>query len=136
MATTIENGATDITTQTRYDANGNTIEQRQPSAAGTTTNPGTRLTTYYAAGQVPGEHNEAACRSDAWYGQVCTIAPGAQPTTSGLPGLPVTRYAYDALLRPVTVTETVTPTGGGTSVRTSTSSYRTPARPRSSPPPP
>ena len=119
MATTVENGTTDITTVTRFDTNGNVIEQRQPSAT-VTADPGTRVTTYFTAGA----HNPAACVSTAWYGQVCKIAPGAQPTTTGLPGLPVTTYTYDALLRPTVTTETVTPAAGGTSTRTTTTSYR------------
>jgi hypothetical protein len=57
-----------------------------------------------------------------WYGQLCRVAPGAQPGTSGLPGLPTTTYSYDALLRPTVVTETVTPAGGGSQTRTTTTS--------------
>jgi RHS repeat-associated protein len=119
MATTLENGTTDITRQTRYDGNGNVIEQRQPTAAGSSSNPGTRVTTYYTAGA----QNPAACTSAAWYGQVCTTSPGAQPTTSGLPGLVTTRYTYDTLLRPTVVTETVTPAAGGSTTRTTTTTY-------------
>ncbi len=119
MATTVENGTTDITTVTRFDANGNVIEQRQPSAT-VTADPGARVTTYFTAGA----HNPATCTSTAWYGQICKIGPGAQPTTAGLPGLPVTTYTYDALLRPTVTTETVTPSGGGSSTRTTTTTYR------------
>ena len=119
MATTVENGTTDITTVTRFDANGNVIEQRQPSAT-VTADPGTRVTTYFTAGA----HNPATCVSTAWYGQVCKIGPGAQPSTAGLPGLPVTTYTYDALLRPTVTTETATPAGGGSSTRTTTTTYR------------
>lgn len=85
MATTTENGTTDITRQTRYQADPVTGQvkdprrhQRQPSATGTTTDPGTRVTTYYTAGA----HNPAACVSSVWYGQVCKTAAGAQPTTA------------------------------------------------------
>lgn len=129
MATTTENGTTDITRQTRYQADpvtgnvkdaGAVIEQRQPSAAGTTASPGTRVTTYYTAGA----HNPAGCVSSVWYGQVCKTAPGAQPTTTGLPGLATTTYTYDLALRPTVVTETVTPAGGGTSTRTTTTTYK------------
>lgn len=79
MTTTVENGTTDITTTTRYDADGNVIEQRQPSAA-SGSDPGTRKTTYYAAGT----HNPGACTSSVWYGQVCKIEPGTQPTTADM----------------------------------------------------
>ncbi len=120
MATTVENGTTDITTQTRFDANGNTIEQRQPTAAGTTSSPGTRVTQYYTTGA----HNPATCTSTVWFGQVCTTSPGAQPGVSGLPSLVTTSYTYDALLRATTLTETVAPAGGGTSTRTTTTAYR------------
>ena len=121
MATTVENGTTDITHQTRFDANGNVIEQRQPSAAGSASNPGTRLTTYYTA---VANATAPECGLHAeWFGEVCKTSPGAQPTTSGLPGLVSTTYTYDALLRPTTVTETVAPSGGGTSTRTTTTTY-------------
>jgi RHS repeat-associated protein len=119
MATTVVNGTTNIVRQTRYDSNGNVIEQRQPSAAGVKADPGTRVSDYYQ----PGPNDPANCTSTEWYGQLCRTTPGAQPTTSGLPGLVSTTYTYDALLRPVTTTETVTPAGGGTSTRTSTTTY-------------
>jgi RHS repeat-associated protein len=119
MATTIVNGTTDITRQTRYDANGNVIEERQPSAVGVTASPGTRVSTYYKTGP----NDPASCTSTAWVGQLCSTTPGAQPTTSGLPGLVSTTYTYDALLRAVTATETVTPAGGGTSTRVTTTTY-------------
>jgi hypothetical protein len=95
MKVTVENGATDITTVTRFDTNGNVIEQRQPSAT-TTAHPGTRVSSYYTAGT----HNPGTCTSTVWYGQLCRVAPGAQPGTSGLPGLPTTTYSYDAHRRP------------------------------------
>jgi RHS repeat-associated protein len=119
--TTVIPGGTDIVKQTRYDATtGAVIETRQPSAAGVSADPGTTLTTYYSAGT----RNDANCVNSAWWGQVCKTAPGAQPTTTGLPGLPTTTTTYDGLLRPTTSTETVTPAGGGSVTTTTTTAYR------------
>jgi RHS repeat-associated protein len=123
MSTTVGDATTTVTTVTRYSADtngrstgvGNVIEQRQPSAT-VTADPGTRVTTYYAAGT----HNPAGCVSDHWYGQVCKVGPGAQPSGNGLPELPTTTYTYDTLLRPVTTTEAVT----GSANRVTTTTYR------------
>jgi RHS repeat-associated protein len=120
--TTIVPSGTNIVRITRYDpATGAVVETRQPSAAGTSADPGTTLTTYYTAGT----RDDANCVNSAWWGQVCKVAPGAQPTTAGLPGLPVTTTTYDALLRPTTTTVTVTPAGGGSVTTTTTTTYRT-----------
>jgi RHS repeat-associated protein len=118
--TTVMPGGTNIVKITRYDpATGAVTEQRQPSATGTA-DPGTRVTTYYGAGA----YNLAGCQNAAWYGQVCTTGPGAQPTTAGLPGLPTTTTTYDNLLRPVVTTDTVTPASGSPITRTTTTTYR------------
>lgn len=117
MRTITEMGAgTDIVTQTLLDADtGNVLEQRQPSAAGLSTDAGVRKTTYYGAGA----HNPSTCTSDAWFGQVCRIGPGVQPAGNALP---TTTYgSYDQYLRPTVTTESV---GTGTANnRVTTTSY-------------
>jgi RHS repeat-associated protein len=95
-----EMGSDDIVRQTLLDAStGNVIEQRQPSAAGVSGDPGTRKTIYYAAGA----HAPANCVSDAWFGQVCRIEPSAQPSGNKL--LVTSTTVYDQYLRPTQLTE-------------------------------
>ena len=123
QVTTVMPGGTNIVKQTRYDATtGQMLEVRQPSAAGASTDPGTTAFVYYTAGT---NSQDSACgNKPAWAGLLCTQGPGAQPTTSGLPGLPVTRItSYDLFGRPLTQTETVSDAGGQQQVRTTTTSY-------------
>jgi RHS repeat-associated protein len=110
-----------IVSQTKIDdATGMVVQTRQPSAAGVTSSPGTTVSTYYTVGTT----NIANCVNTAWVGQLCKTAPGAQPTTSGLPGLPTTQAtSYDYLLRPIVVTSTVTDAGGTQRTQTTTTSY-------------
>ena len=69
-----------------------------------------------------GEHPE-------WAGMPCQTQPAAQPTTSGLPGLAVTSYAYNMYLAPTQVKAEVTKAGGGTDTRTTTTAYDEAGRP-------
>ncbi len=88
----------DITTSTRYDADGRVIETRQPKSNGA--DAGTRQTSYYTAGT-----DDAACQHTAWAGAVCK-ASYAGPAASG--PLPTTRATgYNQWLEPTTVTDTV-----------------------------
>ena len=113
-------GGSNVVTQTRYDpVTGNTIESRQPSAAGTSSSPAATEFTYFTAGTT----NNAGCVNTAWVGLLCKQAPGAQPTTSGLAQLPVTTYTYDYLGRPLTKTETVTDASNNIQTRTTTTTY-------------
>ena len=123
QVTTVVPGGTDIVKQTRYDATtGQTLEVRQPSAAGSSNSPGTTTFVYYTAGT---NSQDAACgNKPAWTGLLCTQGPGAQPTTTGLPGLPVTRVtSYDLFDRPLVQTDTVTDASGTQHVRTTTTTY-------------
>ncbi len=117
--TTLVPGGVDIVHETVLDAATGLVKQtRQPSAAGQTTNAGTRLTTYYTGS------GTGACVQAAWANLPCTITVGAQPGTAGLPQLPTTTYTtYDYLLRPTTVTETVVDAASTTRTRTTTTSY-------------
>jgi RHS repeat-associated protein len=63
-----------------------------------------------------GEHPELA-------NLPCETRPAAQPGTSGLPELPVTKYTYNIWDEPETLTETV-----GSSTRTKTDTYDTAGR--------
>ncbi len=127
----------DITRQTVYDAQGRTVEERQPSAAGKSADPGTRITRYYSAG-----NDVASCRKTEWIGLVCSTGPGsgtATPTesttdytwdqqvaktvkTSGGASI-TTTTSFDAKMRPTTVTTTSTGLAGSMPVPAVTTSY-------------
>ena len=118
--TTVVPGGTDIVNESLYNATTGLVTQtRMPSAAGSSSAVGTTKTTYYVAGT----RNDAACVNSAWVNLVCKTEPGSQPTTAGLPKLPVTQTTYDWLGRPTTVTETVIDAAGATKTRTTTSEY-------------
>jgi RHS repeat-associated protein len=118
--TTVVPGGTDIVQETVYNASTGLVTQtRMPSAAGSATAVGTTKTTYYTAGT----RNDAGCVNSAWVNLVCKTEPGSQPTTAGLPKLPVTQTTYDWLGRPTTVTETVLDAAGATQTRTTTTEY-------------
>ena len=129
--------AGDITRETVYDAQGRTVQQRQPSAQGKQADPGTRVTTYYSAG-----NNVAACHKTEWIGLTCTTGPGAgtqlpvektldytwdqqvtkTQTTNG-DATVTTTTTYDATMRPTTVTTTSSGLTGSTPVPPVTTSY-------------
>ena len=115
MQETVYNATTGLVTQTRM-----------PSAAGSATAVGTTKTTYYTAGT----RNDAGCVNSAWVNLVCKVEPGSQPTTAGLPKLPVTQTTYDWLGRPTPVTETVVDAAGATKTRTTTTTTRGPGSTR------
>jgi RHS repeat-associated protein len=69
-----------------------------------------------------GEHPE-------WANMVCQTQPAEQPTTSGLPGLPVTTYTYNMYDEPTQVKAEVTRAGDGTDTRTTTTTYDEAGRP-------
>jgi len=74
-------------------------------------------TVYYTADANP---LVAACGNrPEWANLTCQVSPAAQPTTSGLPNLPVTTYAYDDYLNVVAKTETY----GTTGTRVTTTGY-------------
>lgn len=107
--------AEDITTRTRYDAQGRVVETRQPKSSGA--DAGTRFTRYYTADTHP---TTPECgNKPAWAGAVCRIEHGTGDGSG--PQMPVTTITdYDpAYLAPTTLTETV----GATVARTTRSSY-------------
>ncbi|WP_130650690.1 DNRLRE domain-containing protein [Egicoccus halophilus] len=116
-----------LVTVTRYDDEGREIERRQPSEADGG-GPGTLRTVRYTAPANP-TYPQCGGRPD-WHGQVCLITPAAQPAmASGLPGLATIHTAgYNRLLQPTQVAESVPRAGGGTTVRTTTTSYDTAGR--------
>jgi RHS repeat-associated protein len=78
---------------------------------------GDTQTVYYTAGT---NSVVAACgNKPEWTDLTCQTGPAGQPGTSGLPSLPVTTYAYDDYLNPVTKTETY----GTTGTRVTTTTY-------------
>ncbi|MET8081513.1 RHS repeat-associated core domain-containing protein [Streptomyces sp. NPDC005303] len=96
------------------------IETRMPSntAGG---GAGTTKAIYYTAGA---NSADSGCGNEAaWADLACKTKPAAQPGTSGLASLPVTRYTYNVYLEPLTRTETYTAADGSTSTRTTTTTY-------------
>ena len=119
--TTVIPGGTDIVRETVYNPTTGLVNQsRMPSAAGNATAVGTTKNTYYTAGT----RNDANCVNSAWINLICKIEPGSQPTTTGLPKLPVAHHSYDWLGRATTVTETVIDSAGATQTRTSTTEFQ------------
>jgi RHS repeat-associated protein len=118
--TTVVPGGQDIVRETLYNATTGLVTQsRMPSAAGSATAVGTTRTTYYAAGA----RNDPGCVNSAWVNLICKVEPGSQPTTAGLPKLPVRQTTYDWLGRPTTQTETVVDAAGATKTRTTITEY-------------
>lgn len=110
--------ATTVTTAgikhvTRYNAQGRTIETRQPLSAGA--DAGTTKTVYYTA---DGSASDAACPTKPeWAGLVCQTTPAAAPSTG--PAMPdQASTGYSIWLAPTSTVET-----SGTATRTTTSSY-------------
>lgn len=141
VTTDMDNSGTvttgDITRESVYDAQGRVVQQRQPSAQGKQADPGTRVTTYYTAGD-----DISTCHKTEWIGLVCTTGPGAgtqlpvektldytwdqqaakTQTTNG--GATVTTTTtYDAKMRPVTVTTTSNGLTGSSAVPAVTTTY-------------
>ncbi|AQP52742.1 hypothetical protein BW733_17760 (plasmid) [Tessaracoccus flavescens] len=131
----------DIRKETRYDAQGRIVEQRQPGSG--SSDPGTRATIFWSAGA---NSRDAACGNQPkWAGYVCKEGPAAQP--SGTP-IPVTMHrdyqwhgaaatqqdisgqvtrtettTFDTKARPVTVTTSVTGLTSSEPVPAVTTSY-------------
>ncbi len=92
------------------DVTNNRVEQFQQATAHNT------KTIYYSA---PANSEYKECGEHAqWANLPCQTLPATQPGTSGLPELPVTKYAYNIWDEPETTTETVAST-----TRTKTDTY-------------
>lgn len=88
----------DIVTRTVYDAEGRTIETRQPKSDGT--DAGTTKTAYYSVGTQPGPN--ASCGSaPAWAGLVCRTA-----TADSTQSVTTITDSYNRYLQPTQVRET------------------------------
>ena len=98
----------DITSRTRYDERGRTVESRQPKSDGS--DAGTRVTAFYTgAGSGP-----AGCAGKPeWAGLTCRVGPAAQPSGQSMPTSKTTGYTWDG--QP---TVTVDTSGGVTSTTT------------------
>ncbi len=112
-----------VTRRTVINDDGQEIERRQPSAPGNK-NPGsadvpTTTKTIYYVPDAPSGHDSDCVNKPEWAGLPCKVKPGAQPTTGGLPDLPV-KYvtSYNKFRQPITTVETV-----GSDTRTSTITY-------------
>ena len=116
--------AGDITTRTRFDSEGRTVESRQPSSTGT--DAGTTLSAYYTVAAQSGD-NAGCGAKPQWAGLACRTWPAADPTPGAggavsLPDSTTTGYTY--LLQPTTVVEK-----SGTVTRTATSTFLGDGRP-------
>ncbi|MEU8221448.1 RHS repeat-associated core domain-containing protein [Kribbella sp. NPDC048915] len=112
------NSTGDIVKLTRYDAEGRTIETRQPKSNGA--DVGTTKTVYYTTA-ANAQFAECGAKPQ-WAGLVCKTYPAAAPSSG--PSLPsTTTSAFNYLLSPKTITET-----SGTVTRTTTTTYRTDGR--------
>ena len=102
----------DVTTVTGLDAQGRTVQQRQPKSTGG--DAGTRVTSYYTTGTHP---SVTACgNKPEWAGSVCRIAPAGAPSSG--PALPTETYTYDSWLRELSKTES-----SGAATRTTATTY-------------
>jgi RHS repeat-associated protein len=108
--------SSDLTTTTRYNASGQTIETRLPANLSGGTAQST-LTTYFTA------TGSGSCVAPQSTGMLCSTSPAAQPAT-GKP-LASTAYTYDQYGDVLTKTETF---GSSGTVRTTTSTYDGAAR--------
>ncbi len=115
-------GGLQLKQATLYDATGRVVAVTQPSAGGVvTTDPRTRVTTYYTAtGSAPCGGTTLAA---VWAGMVCQVGPGGQITGSTLPALPTRTMTYDRLGGVVSTTQT-----SGTVSRSSLARYDTAGR--------
>ena len=109
----------DLTTITRYNTAGQTIQTRLPAANAAGTDAHTTNTAYYTA------TGTGACVSATLAGLTCTVGPAAQPAT-GNP-LPVKTFTYDQYNKVLSTTETA-----GTTTRTTTATYDSGERPLTS----
>lgn len=113
-------GGLQINKRFDYDADGLETARYQPRS-GSSSEPSTTRTIYYTSGA---NGNDSACgNKPEWMGLACKSLPGAQPTTSGLPGLPSKQITYNSLRLPLTVTESATDSGGTSRTRTTTNGY-------------
>ena len=107
----------DITSKTRYDARGRTIETRQPKSDGT--DAGTKVTAYYTGAST----GASGCTSKPeWSGMTCQVGPAAQPSGQTMPVTKTTSYTWDLQ----TATEVDT---SGAVTSTTTTSYNAQDRP-------
>lgn len=123
-ATTLDavSGGLNLTTRTTYASDGRVLTETLPAGGTTTNTAATRVTRYYIAGSGSGD---ALCDGKpAWVNLVCSVGPGGQP--AGV-ALPTTYTTYDMFNQPRVATEIAS----GVTVRTTTMSYDTAARPLS-----
>lgn len=108
---------------------GQPVERRQPEHHDSAASPDNTKLVYYEAGSAPGGTAHPECFDHPeWIGLTCVVAPAAQPTTSGMPDLPVRRFEYNLYRQPVEVDESVA-FGSANSARTSSVTYDAAGRP-------
>jgi YD repeat-containing protein len=127
MMTVTDPGGLAVTSTTQYNENSAlyggdllTIARCKPSDT-SCAGASTVQTIYYTAGTNP---VVSACGNEpAWANLICQTQPAAQPSTSGLPNLPVTTFTYNVYLQPLTETQII-----GSSSRVYSFTYDTAGR--------
>jgi RHS repeat-associated protein len=103
-----------------FDEDGLEMARYQPRSQ-SSGQPSTTLTYYYVAGT---SSDDSACSNHSeWRGLPCKILPGLQPSTSGLPKLPVKTITYNRYRQPLTITESVVDASSNTKTRTTTNTF-------------
>jgi RHS repeat-associated protein len=113
-----------------WENTGNSRVEKWRIPSATKTNVNNTQTIYYTTAANSkytkcGEHPE-------WANLPCQTQSAEQPTTTGLPGLPVTTYTYNMYDEPTQIKAEVTKVGGGTDTRTTTTTYDEAGRPETS----
>ncbi len=120
------NGNLNIKRKTDFNVDGQETARYQPRSQ-SSGEPSTTKTYYYVAG-TSADDPDCSGKSE-WRGLVCKVVPGAQPTASGLPKLPVKKITYNRYRQPLGSTESVVDAAGGTKTRTRTLTYDGAGRP-------
>ncbi|MGB1583477.1 MAG: DUF6531 domain-containing protein, partial [Solirubrobacterales bacterium] len=120
--TVTDPGSGNLNIKRKVDVNEDGLETaRYQPRSQNSSEPSTTKTIYWSATSNP-EDAECANRPE-WVGLPCKVLPGAQPTTAGLPELPIKKVTYNYLRQPLTTTETVVDASGSTKTRTNTATY-------------
>lgn len=115
-----DSGSLQIQRKFSVNADGQVTERFQPRSQSSAT-PSTTKFIYYSAGI---NQDDASCGNrPEWLGLICKETPGSQPTTSGLPKLPVKTITYNRLRQPRAIAETVVDAAGSTKTRTTSKTY-------------
>ncbi len=120
LITTTDPDGLQIKQKVTVNSDGSVTERFQPRSQASD-QPSTTKIVYYSAGENTATP-ECGGRPE-WLGLPCKKGPGVQPTTAGLPGLPVQTITYNYLRQPLVSAESVVDAAGSTKTRSSTKTY-------------